>query len=100
MECLYVHCSLFCLCLRLHPPIYAIVFYIDAARSESLIEKCSCRNANYVIFEQSVTIFDFNKLSNHSRAYDTGSVYNDIDLMASLPGEFTCSQRVSVIKVC
>ena len=28
-----------------------------------------------------------------------GSVYNDLSLMSSLPGEFSCNKRVSVIKV-
>lgn len=28
-----------------------------------------------------------------------GSVYNDQALMESLPGEFTCNNRVAVIKV-
>ena len=29
----------------------------------------------------------------------TGSVYNDISLLATLPGEYTCNKSVSVIKV-
>ena len=33
------------------------------------------------------------------RTFSSGSVYNDLSLMSSLPGEFTCNKRVSVIKV-